>query len=60
VYQEVPILFIFFDQEAVGKLGSQVWTEFYDIGKHFKNNRIVSMTALDFSGTWKPFDVRYQ
>ncbi len=57
VYEPIPILFIFFDQEAVGKLGSQVWSEFYEIGNHLKNNRIVSMTALDFSGSWKPFEV---
>jgi len=56
IYEEIPILFIFFDQEAVGHLGSQVWSEYYSIAKHYQNSEIVSLTALDLIDNWKPFD----
>eukprot|EP01116_Phalansterium_solitarium_P024768 TRINITY_DN9163_c0_g1_i1.p1 TRINITY_DN9163_c0_g1~~TRINITY_DN9163_c0_g1_i1.p1 ORF type:complete len:349 (+),score=42.58 TRINITY_DN9163_c0_g1_i1:26-1072(+) len=56
IYEDVPILFVFFDHESVGSLGSQVWSEYYGIGKLVKDETIESLTALDFAQSWKPHD----
>jgi len=46
----------FFDQEAVGSLGSQVWAEYYNIGQQYTNGNIVSLSSIDLQGSWKPFN----
>jgi len=56
IYEDVPILFVFFDQEAVGSLGSQVWAEYYNIGQQYTNGNIVSLSSIDLQGSWKPFN----
>lgn len=59
VYVDTPILFIFFDQEAAGQLGSRVWIERYNIASLYQQGTILSLTAFDTTGTWQPHDVGY-
>jgi hypothetical protein len=53
-----PILFVFFDQEIVGNLGSQVWTEYYHIEKYLREENIITLTSIDLSeNNWTPYHV---
>lgn len=56
-FEDNNILFIFFDQESVGNLGSQVWAEYYDIATHYQEGTIIKMISVDTLDTWKPFNV---
>jgi len=56
IYEDIPILFVFFDQEAVGNLGSQVWSEYYNIGKLYEEGNIVSLSSIDILDLWKPYE----
>jgi len=59
IYEEVPILFVFFDQEAAGNLGSHVWVEYYNIAELYKEGSIASLSSIDLLDVWEPFSVSY-
>lgn len=69
IFEEIPVLFIFFDHESIGnlgalsvlphnELGSQVWTEYYDFARQLQEGKIYSLSGIDFTGKWVPHDVR--
>lgn len=56
VYEESPVLFVLFDHESVGNLGSQVWAEYYGLGSQLREGKITSLTSIDFTGKYRPHD----
>eukprot|EP01114_Cavostelium_apophysatum_P019348 TRINITY_DN6211_c0_g1_i1.p1 TRINITY_DN6211_c0_g1~~TRINITY_DN6211_c0_g1_i1.p1 ORF type:complete len:380 (+),score=45.03 TRINITY_DN6211_c0_g1_i1:428-1567(+) len=59
VYQESPVLFIFFDHQDIDNLGSDVWTEESDMFRQMRDDRISSLNYIDFTGTGRPNDISF-
>jgi len=50
-------LFVFFDHESVGNLGSKVWADFYNIEKLVKEGVIQNLISIDLQTDWKPHEI---
>jgi len=53
IFEERPILFILFDRESFGSLGSKLWYEHYNIEKHLREGNIRNLASIDFND-WHP------